>query len=145
MHEIDQRDRELLNVLQGEVPLASTPYAILGQMIDMSEKEVLKRCERLRRDGSLKQISGVFDSRALGYRTCLVAARIDGDDIERAASVINMHPGVSQNYKRNHDFNVWFTIAIPPNSRLGLERTVDLLGEEAGAEVVRMLPTLKLF
>jgi DNA-binding Lrp family transcriptional regulator len=145
MHEIDQRDRDLLNAIQNEVPLSSTPFAILGQQIDMSEKEVLKRIERLKRESVVRQISAIFDSRGLGYRSSVVAARVDPDKLERSASVVNMHPGVTQNYRRNHDFNLWFTIAVPPNSRLGLEKTVERLGEEAECERVRLLPALKHF
>jgi siroheme decarboxylase len=59
--------------------------------------------------------------------------------------VINEHPGVSHNYLRNHDFNLWFTIATEPDSRLGLEGTLEVLARRAGAESVRQLPTLKLF
>ena len=145
MQEIDQRDRELLSMLQVEVPLASTPYAILGQHLDMSEKEVIKRAERLKRESILRQISAVFDARALGYQTSLVAARVREETMDRAAAVVNMHPGVSQNYRRNHDFNLWFTLTVPPNSRFGLQRTVDLLGDEAQWDAARMLSTLKLY
>src|SRR5207245_7957152 len=63
----------------------------------------------------------------------------------RAAHVINAHPGVSHNYLRNHDFNLWFTIATEPESELGLEGTLEVLGRLAGAESIRQLPTLKLF
>ena len=76
MQEIDQRDRELLGALQGEIPLVSTPYAVIGQMIEMSEKEVIKRTERLKREGSVHHLGAHFDARALGYRSCLVAAKV---------------------------------------------------------------------
>jgi DNA-binding Lrp family transcriptional regulator len=145
MLEIDQRDRELLNALQTEVPLMSTPFAAIGQNIDMSEKEVLKRSERLKRDGLLRQITAVFDARALGYTSCLVAAKAGEEKIDRAASVINLHPGVTQNYRRNHDFDLWFTIAVPPDSQLGLQKTVELLSTEAECQATRMLSTLKSF
>ena len=145
MHDIDQRDRELLGALQGEVPLLSTPFAVIGQMIDMSEKEVIKRAERLRRDGLIKQISAQFDMRALGYRSCLVAARVPADRVDEAAAVISAHPGVTQNYRRNNDLNLWFTIAIAPTSTLGLEKTIEILGDEAGCDAIRALPTLKLY
>src|SRR5437764_13627678 len=128
MYEIDQRDRELLAALQGEIPLVSTPFAFLGQAIDMSEKEVIKRTERLKREGVIRQLAPQFDTRALGYRSCLVAARVDDDRIDNAAAVINTHPGVTQNYKRNNDFNLWFTIAVAPTSQLGLDRTIEILG-----------------
>ena len=145
MQEIDQRDRELLGALQGEIPLVSTPFAVLGQQLDMSEKEVIKRTERLKREGLLRGVSAQFDARSLGYRSCLVAAKVEPLRIDEAAAVINAHPGVTQNYKRNNDFNLWFTIVVGPSSRVGLERSIRLLTDEAGCETVRPLPTLKAF
>jgi siroheme decarboxylase len=145
MQDIDQRDRELLNALGGDLPLASTPFAIIGQMIDMSEKEVIKRIERLKREGVIRQLSALFDMRALGYRSCLVAASVADEKVEQAANVINAHPGVTQNYRRNHTLNLWFTIAVGSSSKLGLERTIEVLGEEAECDAVRPLPTLKLY
>ncbi len=145
MQDIDQRDRELLAALQDEIPLVSTPFAVLGQIIDMSEKEVIKRTERLKHEGLVRQLSAQFDPRALGYRSCLVAAKVNPERIDEAAALINAHPGVTQNYKRNNDFNLWFTIAVSASSQLGLEKTIQLLGEEAECETVRPLPTLKLF
>jgi len=145
MQDIDQRDRELLAALQSEVPLVSTPFAVVGQRIDMAEKEVIKRAERLKREGIIKQISATFEPRAIGYRSCLVAARVDDDTIDDAAAAINAHPGVTQNYRRNHDFNLWFTLTIGSESRLGLDRTIELLADEAHAHAVRPLPTIRLF
>jgi DNA-binding Lrp family transcriptional regulator len=111
----------------------------------MSEKEVIKRSEKLKRDGIVRQISAHFDLRALGYRSSLVAARVKPERIDEAAAIINGHPGVTQNYKRNNDLNLWFTVAVAPSSKLGLERTIEVLGEEAECDVVRPLPTLKLY
>jgi DNA-binding Lrp family transcriptional regulator len=145
MQDIDQRDRELLGALQGEIPLVSTPFAVVGQSIDMSEKEVIKRTERLRREGVIRHLGAQFDSRALGYRSCLVAARVRPENIEDAAAIISAHPGVTQNYRRNNDFNLWFTIFVPAQSKLGLEKTIEVLGATAGCEVVRPLPTLTLY
>ncbi len=145
MQEVDQRDRELLNALQGEIRVSSTPFAIVGQIIDMSEKEVLKRAEKLRRAGILRRMQLVFNTKALGYSTCLAAARVPEEKLERAASVVNIHPGVYQNYQRNHDYNLWFSLALPPDSRLGVEETVASLAREAEVDETRLFPTLRLF
>jgi DNA-binding Lrp family transcriptional regulator len=145
MQEVDQRDRELLNALQGDIPVSSTPFAIVGQLIDMSEKEVLKRAEKLRRAGILRRMHLVFNTRALGYTTCLAAARVPEDRLERAASVINIHPGVYQNYQRNHEYNLWFSLSLPPDSRIGLEGTIATLAREAEFEATRIFTTLRLF
>src|SRR6476619_1511600 len=93
----------------------------------------------------IRQVTPIFDTRALGYSSMLVAAKVDPDNPWRAAKVINEHPGVSHNYLRNHEFNIWFTIATEPDSPLGLDRTLEVLAEIAGAESIRQLPTLKLF
>jgi DNA-binding Lrp family transcriptional regulator len=74
-----------------------------------------------------------------------VAAKVDAQHPHRAAQIINSHPGVTHNYLRNHDFNLWFTIAVEPGSRLGLDGTLDVLAAETGAQSIRQLPTLKLF
>jgi DNA-binding Lrp family transcriptional regulator len=93
----------------------------------------------------IRQVTPIFDTRALGYSSMLVAAKVDPEYPHRAAQVINAHPGVSHNYLRNHEFNLWFTIATEPDSALGLDGTLEVLAQEAGAESVRQLPTLKLF
>jgi DNA-binding Lrp family transcriptional regulator len=75
----------------------------------------------------------------------LVAAKVDSEHPHRAAKIINSHPGVSHNYLRTHEFNLWFTIATPPDSELGLEGTLERLQALTGAESIRQLPTLTLF
>ena len=145
MQDNDQRDRDLLGILQGDIPLVSTPYAVLGQMIDMSEKEVIKRIERLKREGVIKHVTATFDTRALGYKSCVVAARVTPDRVDDAATVVSSHPGVTQNYRRNNDFNLWFTIAVGPSSKLGLDRTIEILADAAECDTVRPLPTIKQF
>ncbi len=75
----------------------------------------------------------------------LVAAKVDPEHPWRAAKIVNSHPGVSHNYLRNHEFNMWFTLAVEEDSKLGLQGTLDVLQEQTGAESIRQLPTLKLF
>jgi DNA-binding Lrp family transcriptional regulator len=142
---LDDLDRRLLNLLQGAFPIAPRPFAGVAETAGATEDEVLERTQRLLDGRIIRQITPIFDTRALGYTSMLVAARVDPDNPHRAAQAINQHPGVSHNYLRNHDFNLWFTIAVEPDSRLGIEGTLDALAAEAGATSVRQLPTLKLF
>ena len=142
---LDDLDKRLLNLLQGSFPLEPRPFLRVAELAEVAEEEVLARTQRLLDERIIRQVTPIFDTRALGYKSMLVAARIDPENPHRAAKVVNAHPGVSHNYLRNHDFNLWFTIAVEPDSRLGLDGTLDALAEEAGAESVRQLPTLKLF
>jgi DNA-binding Lrp family transcriptional regulator len=142
---LDELDKRLLNLMQGSFPLAPRPYASVARAAGVSEDEVLRRVQRLIDDRIIRQVTPIFDTRVLGYSSMLVAAKVDPENPHRAAKIVNSHPGVSHNYLRNHDFNMWFTIATEPASRLGLEGTLDVLQELTGAESVRQLPTLKLF
>jgi DNA-binding Lrp family transcriptional regulator len=142
---LDDLDRRLLNLMQGSFPIAPRPYEHVASLAQVSEAEVMSRVQRLLDKRIIRQVTPIFDTRALGYSSMLVAAKVDAENPHRAAAVINEHPGVSHNYLRNHDFNLWFTIATEPDSLLGLEGTLEVLAREAGAESVRQLPTLKLF
>jgi DNA-binding Lrp family transcriptional regulator len=142
---LDDLDKRLLNLMQGSFPIASRPFLRVAELAEIEEAEVLARVRRLLDERIVRQVTPIFDTRALGYSSMLVAAKVDTENPHRAAQVINAHPGVSHNYLRNHEFNLWFTIATEPDSPLGLEGTLDVLAREAGAESVRQLPTLKLF
>ena len=131
--------------MQGQFPIAPRPYQHVAAQAEVGEDEVMARVQRLLDERIIRQVTPIFDTRALGYSSMLVAAKVDPEHPWRAANVINAHPGVSHNYLRNHEFNIWFTIATEPDSKLGLEGTLQALAREAGAESVRQLPTLKLF
>jgi DNA-binding Lrp family transcriptional regulator len=142
---LDELDRKLLNLLQGSFPIASRPYAHVAELAGVPEQEVLTRTKRLLDERIIREITPIFDTRVLGYSSMLVAAKVDPENPWRAAKIINSHPGVSHNYLRDHEFNLWFTIATEPDSPLGLEGTLQLLERLTGAESVRQLPTLRLF
>ena len=142
---IDTIDRDLLNIIQREFPLEREPFEAMGRSLDLAGDEVIRRIEALKRGRMIRQISAIFDTRVLGYQSSLVAARIPPEKLNPAAKAINSHPGVSHNYERNNEFNLWYTVAVPPNSRLGLEGTVNVLHKISEADKTRILPTLKLF
>jgi DNA-binding Lrp family transcriptional regulator len=142
---LDDLDRKLLNLMQGSFPLQPRPYAAVAQAAEVTEQEVLARVRRLLDERIIRQVTPIYDTRALGYGSMLVAAKVDPENPWQAAKIVNSHPGVSHNYLRNHDFNMWFTLAVEPDSRLGLEGTLDVLQRLTGAESIRQLPTLKLF
>jgi siroheme decarboxylase len=142
---MDSTDKEILNRIQREVPLEREPFEAIGRELGIAGDEVIRRIEALKRGRVIRQISAIFDTRVLGYESSLVAARIQAHKLGEGAKAINSHPGVSHNYERNNEFNLWYTVAVPPDSRLGLEGTVDVLHRISGAEKTRILPTLKLF
>jgi DNA-binding Lrp family transcriptional regulator len=142
---LDDLDRKLLNLMQGSFPLEPRPFAAVAAAAEVSEPEVLTRVQRLLAERIIRQVTPIYDTRALGYGSMLVAAKVDPENPWQAAKIVNAHPGVSHNYLRNHDFNMWFTLAVEPDSLLGLDGTLEVLQRLTGAESIRQLPTLKLF
>ncbi len=142
---LDDVDKRVMNLLQSSFPLEAEPFAPVAAAAGL-EVDELKRCTQRLLDGRIiREITPIFDTRALGYSSMLVAAKVDSENPHRAAKIINSHPGVSHNYLRTHEFNLWFTIATPPDSELGLERTLALLQRLTDSESIRQLPTLRLF
>ena len=142
---LDDTDKQLLNLMQGRFPLDPRPFARVAELAGLEEAEVLERVAYLLDKRIIREITPIFDTRAFGYASMLVAAKVDPAYPHRAAQFINSHPGVTHNYLRDHEFNLWFTIAVEPDSRLGLQGTLDVMAERTGAESIRQLPTLKLF
>ncbi len=140
---MDEKDRALLNEVQRRFPLEARPYAVLGERLSLPEKEVRQRLSRLKENGILRQISAIFNPAALGYQTTLVAAAAPEEKIPTAAKIINAYPGVSHNYLRDHVFNLWFTIAVPPGEELN--QVVSELLSRAGIEKYLLLPIKRVF
>jgi siroheme decarboxylase len=141
--EFDATSRTLLDLMQEDFPLVERPYAALGERLGITEQETLARVREAREAGVIRQVCAIFDTKALGYSSALVAMKVAPEQLARAAAVVNAHPGVSHNYKRNHEFNMWFTVAMPPGH--DLDAVIDRLHVLTGAESTRPMPTLNLF
>ncbi|HIE32547.1 MAG TPA: Lrp/AsnC family transcriptional regulator, partial [Thermodesulfobacteriaceae bacterium] len=140
---MEAEDRKLLTLVQKDFPLVKRPYSVLAQALGLPEESIIARLRKLTEAGILRQIGAIFNPKALGYRTTLVAFRVPEDREEEAAQVISQHPGVSHNYLRDHCFNFWFTLAVPPGK--DLEAEVKRLAEEAGAKGYLVLPIKRVF
>jgi siroheme decarboxylase len=133
----------LLDRIQRAFPLDPQPYLSLSKGLFLSEGDVRDRIAQLKQDRIVRQISAIFNTGALGYRTSLVAMSVPEQQLEKAASVVNGYPGVSHNYLREAEYNLWFTIAVPPGE--SLEDKVHGLAREAGGWSALVLPALKKF
>lgn len=144
MREMDLIDRKLLNIVQSRFPLVEEPYKAIADELDIAEDEVIKRMCGLRKKNVVRQISAIFDTRRLGYKSSLVAMAYPDGKLHSGALKINQHPGVSHNYAREGSYyNLWFTLAVPPGE--DLEQTVKGMAQKTGAESCRIMPTIKFF
>jgi len=136
---------EILSRIQKKFPLVPKPFEAIASELGITEDEVLAILQEQKADGIIRQTSAIFDTKRLGYKSSLVAFKIAEDKIDKAVQIINSHPGISHNYERNHAFNIWFTMGVSPESKLGLDKTIEILAELTEADDYIMLPTLKLF
>lgn len=140
---LDDTDRKLVSLIQGDFPLSEEPFSDLGERLGISGEQVIHKIEKLKKDGIVRLIGPVFDARKLGYQTTLVAMRVAESRIDEAAQIIGEHPGVSHAYQRNNSYNLWFTLALP--SDVNMKRELQRLKNLTCAEVALDLPAVRVF
>jgi len=113
MMELTDFDKSLLNLLQGNLPVCSRPFAKLAEELDTDEQTVLTRVQELKKEGYLRRIGTFFDSNNLGYKGTLVALKVDPSKMQTVAEAINLYPGATHNYEREGRYNLWFTLLTP--------------------------------
>ncbi len=143
---LDRLDRELLALLQDDFPLERDPWSAAGRRLGLSGAEVLERCRRLQSDGVIRMIGAVLEARQVGLAaSTLVAMRVPPGAIDEVAALVNSYDEVSHNYRREHDFTLWFTLTAPDRARL--EAVVAEISRRSGIDPPDLveLPTVRRF
>jgi DNA-binding Lrp family transcriptional regulator len=140
---VDEADKKILNAIQSDFPITTRPYEEIGRRVNLPEDVVLHRVKRLKEEGIIRRIGGNFHSSKLDFTSTLCAAKVPEATVERFVEVVNRYPGVTHNYLRNHEFNVWFTFIAPSSETI--ERSLLEISEVTGVKDVYSLPALKMF
>jgi siroheme decarboxylase len=133
----------ILNQIQRNFPVTHRPFLALARRTGMKEKEVLERVQRLKDLGVIRRIGASFSAGAVGFSSTLCAARVPADKIKEFVSVVNSYPGVTHNYEREGEYNLWFTLIAPSRGKIG-----EILGEisrKTGVLEILNLPATKTF
>ncbi len=140
---MDDADRAILNVIQSDFPITSRPYQQIGETVSLDEREVLDRIAIMKDKGIIRRIGGNFDSRQLNFTSTLCAAKVPEEAIERFVEVVNQYSGVTHNYLRGHEYNVWFTFIAP--SMGYIRKALEEISIATGVTEIRNLPAVKMF
>jgi DNA-binding Lrp family transcriptional regulator len=140
---MDDIDRKILNEIQSAFPIASRPYLELGKRLDLSEEEVLERVKRMRSEGIIRRIGANFGSGRLGFTSSLCAAKVSEDKIKGFVGLVNGYKGVTHNYLRGHDYNVWFTLIAPGTK--DIENILNEISGKTGVKEILNLPAIRTF
>lgn len=140
---MDGVDRKILNLIQKEFPVTAEPFKEIGASVGVSEDEALERVRRLREEGIIRRIGAVFDPGKLGFVSALCAARVPEEKIRSFVETVNVLPGVTHNYRRNHEYNVWFTVIAP--SEESLEESLAGIKENSGVVDILTMRAVRTF
>jgi len=140
---MDDIDRALINIIQSEFPITVRPYREVSERVHVGEEEVLERIKILKKEGIIRRIGGNFDSRRLNFASTLCAAKVPKGVIEAFVEVVNQYPGVTHNYLRDHEYNVWFTFIAP--SMGYIRNALKEISRTTGVTEIRNLPAVKMF
>jgi len=139
---MDPRDRQLLQVIQTDLPISERPFDALADRLGMDADALRERLRRLAADGVIRRIGPVFDSRRLGYVSTLVAAKVPPERLKQVAERASALPGVTHNYERRGPYNLWFTLAGRCEEEI--RRSLDTLRQETGL-AFHSLPALTVY
>jgi len=140
---MDDTDKKILNMIQTGFPVESRPYKTIGEVVGVAEEEAFGRVKAMVDSGVIRRLGASFDSRGLGWTSTLCAMKVPPAGIERAAAVVSEYPGVTHNYERAHEFNLWFTLIAPDE-----EAVAGILGEieeRCGMGRVYNMPMIQKF
>ena len=140
---LDEMDRMILNEIQSHFPIEARPYQVLGEKLGCSEEEVLQRVQDLKDREVIRRIGANCNSRKLGYTSTLCAAKVPSRLMARFVEVVNSYMGVTHNYRRDHDYNIWFTLIAPSEEKI--ERILREIVELTEVGEVISLPAERLF
>jgi len=140
---MDDTDRAILNRIQSDFPIASRPYLIVAQELDLEEDEVIRRITQLKNDGIIRRIGANFVPSRLGFVSTLCAARVPKDKVPLFSETVNQYPGVTHNYRRDHEYNIWFTFIAESMERI--ESYLKEIASKTGVTDILNLPATKVY
>ncbi len=140
---LDATDKTIINRIQSDFPINARPYRAIAEELGLTEEQVIERVKAMKEEGIIRRIGGNFVPHKVGFVSTLCAARVPEDKIDDFAAVVNRYTGVTHNYQRDNEFNIWFTFIAP--SREEIARNLDQIAQETGVETILNLPATRVF
>lgn len=140
---MDEIDKTILNIIQTDFPVDIKPFDLLAKRVGIGEDEVLKRIKKLKETGIIRRIGAVFDTRKLGFASTLCAARVSEEKLKKFVEIVNSYPGVTHNYRRNHEYNVWFTFMASTEEEV--KKSLTEISKKTGITDILNMPARRNF
>ncbi len=143
MTQLDSTSKKILNNIQVNFPIHPRPYKIIAEKLDLQENELIDRIQQMKNKLLIRRIGGNFSPDRLGYHSTLCAAQVPENKIELFTQIVNSYKGVTHNYKRDHQFNIWFTF-IAASKEL-IKNNLEEISQKTGVDTILNLPATRVF
>lgn len=143
MNTISETDKAILNMIQLDFPIDARPFRVLAEKLDLSEEELIRRIQTMKDSQLIRRIGGNFSPDRLGYYSTLCTAQVPENKIDLFTRTVNAYPGVTHNYMRDHDFNIWFTFIAPSRSQIA--DSLEEISLQTGVSPILNLPATRVF
>jgi len=140
---VDRLDEKILKRIERKFPISSYPYQDLARELGLTEDEVISRISRLKEEGIILRIGAFFDSEKLGLESTLIAMKVPPLRLPEVAKMVNHYPGVTHNYRREHEFNLWFVLM--GKNRKEIDEILSKIKDQSGINDILNLPKKQLF
>ena len=140
---LDDTDRRILNRIQTRFPITLRPYKTIAEDLGLTEGDVIDRIRKLKEKDVIRRIGGNFVPEKVGFVSTLCAARVPEDAIDQFAAVVNRYPGVTHNYQRDHEVNIWFTFIAP--SMAEIVANLAQISRQTGVGEILNMPATRVF
>ncbi len=140
---MDRLDEKILKRIERKFPISSYPYQDLARELGLTEDEVISRISQLKEKGIILRIGAFFDSEKLGLKSTLIAMKVPPLRLPEVAKMVNHYPGVTHNYRREHEFNLWFVLM--GKNRKEIDEILRKIKDQSGINDILNLPKKQLF
>jgi DNA-binding Lrp family transcriptional regulator len=140
--ELSTLEKKLINLLQHGLPVCERPFAQVADEISSTEQEVIECLNKLRSEKVLTRFGPMFDAASLGGAFTLAALAVPEENFDFVTEQVNSFDQIAHNYRRDHDFNMWFVIAT--ESAEEIEQVAQAIESKTGLKVLNV-PKLKEF
>lgn len=140
---MDEIDKKILNILQKEFSIVEQPFLAVAEKCGIGEDEAIRRIQKMKDSGVIRRIGAIFDGNKLGRISTLCAARVPKEKLEKFVKTVNANPGVTHNYRRNHEYNVWFTLVVEDEK--GIDSFLTKLKAETGVNDILNMRAVRTF
>ena len=103
-----EKEREILRIVQKNLPDSLTPYADIAQSVGVEESEVLDLLRDMAEDGSIRRFGASLKHQKAGFaHNAMVAWIVKPEEADAAGEEASLHPLISHCYYRPSSAPDW--------------------------------------